>query len=287
MAIVDMQLPKPEELLRSTVLVIAPHMDDEVIGCGGLMLRHEDKRRLYCTFVTDGARSPVPLLPWTGNVPEDLAAIRVHEANDVLSFIGMPHTNIEMLNLPDGQIAGMSRLLREKLKARIGDLSPDYVFVPFRYDLHSDHVAVHRAVRGLQREGNCRAKVFEYIVYYRWRLINGGDVRRVLRPDLLFRLDIASVASKKKEAISRYHSQSQVNYDWQEYPILTPESISARCREPELYLYSDPAQSLSACFAEARMRAVMSHYVERYGKRKKDQAISTAKWLLRSLSGSR
>ena len=47
-----------DALLSSNVLVIAPHMDDEILGCGGLMLLHEDKRRIQCIYASDGSKSP-------------------------------------------------------------------------------------------------------------------------------------------------------------------------------------------------------------------------------------
>ena len=37
------------------ILVIAPHPDDEILGCGGTLLKHklQDKDQIYCVYVTN------------------------------------------------------------------------------------------------------------------------------------------------------------------------------------------------------------------------------------------
>lgn len=275
-----------DELLTSRIVIVAPHMDDEVLACGGLMLMHKDKSRLHCIFATDGARSPSPLLPWQGKAPKNLPEIRAREANEVLNLIGLSSDNRAMFGLPDGQLVRHGRRFRALLEKRLDELNPDCILVPFRYDLHSDHVAVHRTVRNLWNEGRIRATVFEYIVYFRWRLIKSGDIRTLIRPDRLFVLNTSNVRSQKREALLRYTSQTSRLYDWQESPILTPESIDTRCRDPETFLLSEPGEPLVSCFSRSRSRALLAHYVERLGKRKKDQVVASAKWAASRLARS-
>jgi LmbE family N-acetylglucosaminyl deacetylase len=269
-----------DKLLSGSLLVIAPHMDDEILGCGGLMLLHEDKRRLHCIYASDGTKSPAPLLPWQGAPDKDIAQIRERESGEALAEIGVPPENAILLGLPDGGLSRASGELRSRLEQDINRIRPDFIFVPFRYDLHADHVAVHRAVRALKRDDRISGTVLEYFIYFRWRLVRGGDVRVRIPKARLMKVDITSVSSRKRRALSMYRSQTSIMYSWQESPILTDISIRQRCREPEYFLFSDAAEPLLACFSANRAWLLFAHFVERLGKRKKDQLVAFCKWVL-------
>ena len=270
-----------DKLLSSNLLVIAPHMDDEILGCGGLMLLHEDKRRLHCIYASDGKNSPTALLPWQNDPDGDLAQIRECESREALAEIGIPPENSTLLNLPDGGLFRVRGKLERRLENEIGRIEPDFILVPFRYDLHSDHVAVHRATRNLKRSGRIRGTILEYFIYIRWRLINGRDIRLRIPKGNLIQVDISSVSAAKHNALSRYHSQTNILYAWQETPILTEENVQQRCREPEHFLLAEPAEPLLSCFSSSKYWLLLAHYLERLGKRRKDQVVAFFKWALR------
>jgi len=270
-----------DKLLSGSLLVIAPHMDDEVVGCGGLMLLHEDKRRLHCIYASDGKKSPTALLPWQNETDSDLAQIRKCESREALAEIGVSPENSTLLNLPDGGLSRARGELERRLENEISRIDPNFILVPFRYDLHSDHVAVHRTIRNLKRSGRIRGTVLEYFIYFRWRLIKGRDIRLRIPKGNLLHVDISSVSAAKRNALSRYRSQTSILYAWQETPILTEERVQQRCREPECFLVADPAEPLLSCFSSSKYWFLFAHYVERLGKRRKDQVLAFFKWALR------
>jgi len=274
-----------DALLSARMLIISPHMDDEILGCGGVMSLHTDKRLLYCMFVTDGAKSPLPLLPWQGRPDTKLPKIREREARHALGEIGLPENNLTFLGLSDNGLAWQHQDLMRRLEVEICRIRPTLILVPFRYDQHPDHVAVHRAVRELIRQGRIKAQVLEYFVYIRWRLIPGRDIRVMVSAQRLVQVDIASVSEQKRNALGEYRSQTSIMYPWQESPILTDESIRWRCSEPEYFLVSEPGEPLLACFTAKRYRILCAHYAERFGKRRKDQVIALVRWLLRRSPG--
>ena len=273
---------KSDDLLSNRVLIVAPHMDDEVLGCGGVMHMHSDKTQIHCIYATDGARSPAPLLPWTGSIDHGIRARRRHEALEVMDEIGIPRENLIFLDFPDGKLMKNALPFKTRLAEQLARIEPAIILVPFRYDLHPDHVAVHRGVRDVVLETTGSATLLEYFIYYRWRLVKSGDVRQMIPPSRLLKVDISNVADKKASTIHFYKSQTDIISDWQEQPILTARSISERCTEPECFLYSDPHEPLSAIFTGSRLRIVASHYVERIGKRRKDQLLALLSWLFRS-----
>jgi len=270
-----------DDLLSKRILIVAPHMDDEVLGCGGVMHMHTDKTQIYCIYATDGARSPAPLLPWTGSIDPHITRRRRHEALEVMDEVGIPRENSIFLDFPDGKLIKNALPFKARLVEQLARIEPAVILVPFRYDLHSDHVAVHRGVRDAVLETAISGVLLEYFIYFRWRLIESGDVRQMIPASRLLNIDTSAVADKKLATIHLYASQTGIFSDWQEQPILTSRSISERCSEPECFLYSDPHEPLSAIFTGNRLRIVAAHYVERIGKRRKDQLLALLSWLFR------
>jgi len=256
-------------------------MDDEVLGCGGSMLMHQNKSQIHCIYATDGARSPAPLLPWMGSIDPNIKALRRQEAYDVMNEVGVPQENLVFLDFPDGRLLRSNPGLKSRLMREISRIEPAVVLAPFRYDLHPDHVAVNKGVRDALRDMPIECLMLEYFIYFRWRLIETGDVRRMIPASRLLNIDISAVADKKSAAIHLYASQTGILSDWQEQPILTSHSISERCSEPECFLYSDPREPPSAIFTGSRLRIVAAHYIERIGKRRKDQLLAFLRWLFR------
>ena len=275
----------PDDLLSNRILIVAPHMDDEVLGCGGVMHLHTDKSKIHCIYATNGARSPAPLLPWTGSIDPGITERRRHEALEVMGEVGIPRENAIFLDFPDGKLMKNAVLFKARIAEELSRIEPAIILVPFRYDLHPDHVAVHRGVRDAVLEATYSSIMLEYFIYFRWRLIESRDIRKMIPAARLLNIDISAVADKKSATIYLYTSQTNILSDWQEHPILTARSISERCSEPECFLYSDPSESLSAVFTGSRFRIVAAHYIERVGKRRKDQLIALLSWLFRSKRG--
>lgn len=143
----------PEPITRfdgDGVLVIAPHGDDEVIGCGGVIARHvQAGARVEVAFMTDGRWGDGNLFDGslTGARRErrqiDLIALRKQEAHAAATLLGT-HA-LHFLDCVDGAlepnavaVSALARLLRE--------IRPSLVYVPFVYDLHNDHWEANRVL---------------------------------------------------------------------------------------------------------------------------------------------
>lgn len=270
-----------DDILSSRLLIIAPHMDDEVLGCGGTMLLHRSKEQVHCLYVTAGERSPSPLLPWQGRANQDLPQLREQEAYNALAHIGIPKDNATFMRFADGRLTNQKTQLAQQLQREIERIDPAIICVPFHYDLHTDHIAVHRAVRKLQRTGAVAAPVLEYFIYFRWPLIRERDIRRRVPQNRLLQIDTAPVAAAKGAAIACYQSQTQILYPWQEAPVLTQANIRQRLADPEYLLLSDPDRPLGADLSGSAMWLRIAHLAQTYGKRPKDQLLALCKQFAR------
>ena len=103
-------------------LVVAPHMDDESMGCGGLLAKFPDE----CHVLTIADSGP----------------IRASEHANAMAALGV--RNFRNLGFTDGQLdVDMPRLVAA-LDAAVAVLRPDELYLPFP-SLHQDHIAVYEA----------------------------------------------------------------------------------------------------------------------------------------------
>jgi len=270
-----------ETLGQGTLLVLAPHMDDETLGCGGTMALHSDPSRIHCLFATDGSRSPAPLLPWTGSPDADLAGRRRREAVAALGELGVAGRQLSFLDLPDGALSRYRTQLTRRLADHFLDVRPDIVLAPFRLDAHPDHMALNHATRIALRGLTSPPILLEYFVYFRLRLLPGNDIRRCIPERSMIRVDTAAASATKMRALMRYETQVRALHSWQERPILTAERLRERCETPEYFLCSDPFGGLLDVFPRHKARILAAFLAQRFGKRPKDQALAMLSWLSR------
>ena len=253
-----------------TTLVLAPHMDDESLGCGLMLASRPDKASLHVAFATDGARSPARPGQSRAEATE-LAGLRRQEALAALAALGVPEPNVSFLDFEDGTLGMRLPQLQQALAAMIDRIQPDWLFAPFRYDRHPDHLALRTAaVAACRREGR-QPRLVEYFVYTQWRLLPSGDVRSYVATQHLRRLEPGALAAVKRRAVECHRSQTTCHYDWQARPILTAELLDRACTEPECYLLHDPALEGNAVLARGRSWVPLAHRLEPVLKRWKDR----------------
>jgi LmbE family N-acetylglucosaminyl deacetylase len=176
---------EPRDLRGERLLVLAPHPDDEVIGCGGLIALHvRDRRQVRVAVATDGAEAGE-------------ASVRERESLRALSLLG--HIECEFLRFRDRHLAEDSDALEAKLREILSSYKPDLIAVPGPVEIHPDHVALSRAFAGLiQRDESLFSTLaVARVAFY--------EVSYPLRPNTL--VDITSVAETKYNAIEAHQSQ--------------------------------------------------------------------------------
>lgn len=188
------------------LVVLAPHPDDESLGCGGLIATLADQGSdVSVVFVTDGSASHT-----SRTHPKDLLRrIREREAEKACLELGVPRGNIHFMREPDSQLQhfGIDRL--QGLAERIASLMERYrcstLAVPWRRDPHPDHIQVHRLSELILKFLRKSPIVLEYPI---WLWTNGkrDDWPRT-DETTVFRLDISEFLVNKRNAIQRHRSQ--------------------------------------------------------------------------------
>jgi len=224
--------------LRRRILVLAPHMDDEVFGCGGtLALAVAARSEVRVAFITDGSRGYDPsraasLAPQERAAFErDLVETRKAEARRAGSVLGYPAP--VFLDLPDGR-AGEAYGGAERLARVIAELSPEVVFLPFPADPHPDH----RATNLLFAEAAAAAGLGPMVQCW------GYEVWTPLVANTF--VDVTAVMERKRVAIAAFESQNaEVDY---------PRAMEA------LNAYRSLAAGLARAYVEAFFVETLDEY---------------------------
>lgn len=259
-------------LAPGPVLVTVPHMDDEVLGCGGLLAALPDKHQVTVVYLTSGRGSENLAMPGVRvDASIDMGAVRRRESLNALARLGLAEDQAVFLDVPDYGVARDRARVRARLADLIASRRPATVLTPFRYDRHTDHVALSRIVRELLGARSEPAHLLEYFVYYRWKMLPAGDVRRYIRPAQLVAFDPGPAAAAKREALACFTSQITNYFPWQTRPVLSAELLDEVCAGPEIYLRAPPRAHDAELYTlpPAVIHAV--HTLEPWLKRNKDR----------------
>lgn len=255
------------QFFPGTILIVAPHMDDEALACGGVIAKLPDKNRIHVIYATDGMKSPAPIIPGRDQISPDLGKVRMLESTAAMKLLGIPEQNLHFLCLPEAQLKKNISALRDLLRAKINIISPQHTFVPFRYDRHPDHLAVNHVITSDSERGLIRAQLIEYFVYYRWRLMPKRDIRKYINPKFLYKLDITDIAKQKRQSLACFTSQTTIYYPWQTRPILTSTLLDEECQNPEYFLIAPPSTSGTAVFSNSMLWIRLAHRLEPFLQR--------------------
>jgi len=183
------------------ILVIAPHPDDETLGCGGALLRHQAEGHEVHWVVVTEAHQP----QWSSDYIEKKSV----EISAVFDSYKM--TSLQELKFPTTQLdeIPLSKLI-DRLREAIDNVRPDIVYLVHDGDVHTDHHAVFTAT----------LSVLKTFYMKKWgvkRILScetlssteaaAPQPHRVFIPNVY--QDISSYLERKIEIMATYETESQ------------------------------------------------------------------------------
>lgn len=183
-----LRMERIDGITEKNVLILAPHPDDETVGCGGTIRAYRQVgAHITCVYMTDGRR---------GNPDYDentLVEIRRSEARKVAEILGIDRT--VFLENHDEELAVTAETVGQ-LTRILEDVRPEAVFLPFFTDNHPDHKATSRiflaAVKQMKTNPMCHT----------WGLWTPLPYFNVT-------VDITPYIDSKKEALEAYRSETE------------------------------------------------------------------------------
>jgi N-acetylglucosamine malate deacetylase 1 len=199
-------LAQPAEISARSLLVVAPHPDDETFACGGLIaLKESIGSKVFVIFLTDGEASHKNCC----NIStKEVGHVRRELAMESGRILGVDSENMFWFGLPDGKIPkrgdGAFNAAIEKLAELILAIKPFEIYAPHLLDCWPDHEAANEIVRTALKN-----YIYPYELYYypiwMWRNLSLRLLPELLKTKII-RIEIGSVLEKKKAAIAHYLS---------------------------------------------------------------------------------
>jgi LmbE family N-acetylglucosaminyl deacetylase len=191
-----------DRLPGARILVLAPHMDDETLGCGGSLHRHVlAGEAVTVAYMTDGRKGDPALnardLPPAERerLEDELVHARREEARRSAAILGV--RDLRFLDNRDQELQ-VSSHTRRQLRELLDELRPDLVYLPFPTDHHPDHQATNRIFLAALSSARGIASP----------LCAGYEVWAPIAPNRL--VDITSIAELKRQALAQFTSQMAV-----------------------------------------------------------------------------
>jgi LmbE family N-acetylglucosaminyl deacetylase len=228
------ELTVAELTKMSPIVVLAPHQDDETLGCGGLLsAASEAGLKPRVIYLSDGGASHRNSPTWTSG---DLATVRRKEALAALRVLGVPEDQVEFLDWPDAAPldpdSAEYRACIDGIVAIFTTIGAKSLWAPRAGESHCDHQAateladqIARKVLGLRR--------LDYMVWG-W---DDDDIAKQRPSEQVWSLPCASHAGRRRRALACHKTQTtQLIADAQEAFII-PEALAALTERPfEIFL---------------------------------------------------
>ena len=190
---------------RSAV-VVAPHPDDETLGCGGaIALLTQRNIPVHILVISDGTQSH----PNSKHYPHHiLRQLRKAETQEAVRRLGIPPTQVTFLGYPDTAVPHLENELFEQAVETchryLEQRAPDLIFVPWKNDQHCDHQATWKIIHRSLQTGS---KPTHQLAYAIWGTRAAG-LKTLPIGETGWRLDIRSVQSLKHYAVTAHRSQT-------------------------------------------------------------------------------
>ena len=187
-----------------SVLIVAAHPDDEVLGCGGTIAHHADVGdQVQVLIVAEGATSRQQQRD-RNQASDELSALAqaAQKAGAILGAKG-----VELLDLPDNRLDSLDRLdLIKQIEERIACHQPQVVYSHHAGDVNIDHRRLHEAVvtacRPTPGQPVLRLLSFEVASSTEWQPAGSAPA---FHPNWF--VDISSQWPRKREALEAYASE--------------------------------------------------------------------------------
>ncbi|MEH2445283.1 MAG: PIG-L deacetylase family protein [Nostoc sp.] len=221
------------EIACSAALIVAPHPDDETLGCGGaIALLGSLNCDVQVLVISDGTLSH----PRSRKYPADkLLALRETETLSALKLLGVEANAVTFCRMQDGSISTQYQSAVASCRDYITEVAPQIIFLPWRYDPHADHRATWKLVKAALHDLHLSPRLIEYPIWD-WDWEQRGSLPASLEVTT-WRLDISTVVEVKQQAIAAYRSQitDLIDDDPQGFR-LSAEMLANFTRPWEVYL---------------------------------------------------
>jgi LmbE family N-acetylglucosaminyl deacetylase len=185
--------------MKKQILIISPHADDEILGCGGFISKFAKKNyHVNVVVMTNASKGAHDLYS-----PEYMNDIRKEAklANNIIGTKKLYFEDLPALNLNNYPLYKISGLLQKYLNR----INPEIVLIPSSYDIHEDHKIIFKAAKVALRQ-NRKSNLKKILSYEVLSETEWNENGKAFNPNYFIRLKKSDINLKVK-AFLKYKSQ--------------------------------------------------------------------------------
>ncbi len=222
-----------------TLVVFAPHPDDEVIACGGtILLKRAQGMRVLIVFSTDGSRSHQAVLDiHEAPSPAELSVIRHGEAIAAAAALGVSEDCLTFVGATDTRLIDSIEMFRSSINAvlhAIDNLVEVYIPHEVR-ELNADHRITGAVVLEQLQQLDLTPRIYKYVVWDAQTEAEFGYVNRLAinasvdANEQRVEIDITAQLPGKIAALMQHQTQTSL-YSKHQHRTVIPEGLMTRIR---------------------------------------------------------
>ena len=185
--------------MNKKVLIISPHADDEIIGCGGFISKYSKKNYHINVLILTNAYKGAPEI-YSKN---EIKKIR-NESKLANNFIGTKKVyfeNLPGLNLTNYPTYKIAKIIDSYIKS----IDPEIVLMPSSNDIHDDHKIIFKASK-VSLRFNKKSKIKMILTYEVLSETEWNENEKSFNPNFFISLTKSEI-NKKVKAFLKYKSQ--------------------------------------------------------------------------------
>ena len=200
-------MPKLKFQKKNKILIVAAHPDDEMLGCGGTILKLKNKCDIHVMFMTDGVSSR----------GKNNSEKKKRRNSCINLFKKLDLNNPIFLNFPDNQMDKIPLLkIIKKVETILNKIKPETVITHYSECLNIDHRLTYQAVmtacRPLKESSVKKILSFEVLSSTEWAKFKNKsfDPNYYIDISKNFKNKLSALKFYKKELRKYPHSRSLV-----------------------------------------------------------------------------
>ena len=181
------------------VLILSPHADDEILGCGGFISKYSKQNYNINVLILTNANKGAPEIYSTKEIK--LIRNEAKIANNLIGTKKLFFENLPAINLNNYPVYKITNIINKYIL----DINPEIVLIPSKNDIHDDHKIIFKAAKISMRPNKISnlKKILSYEVLSETEWNEEG---KSFNPNYFVRLKKSDINNKVK-AFLKYRSQ--------------------------------------------------------------------------------
>lgn len=185
--------------MKKKILILSPHADDEILGCGGFISKFSKQNFQVNVLILTNANKGAPELYSSEKIKKIRNEAKV--ANKLIGTKKLSFENLPALNLSSYPIYKISNIINKYLI----DIDPEIVLIPSLNDIHDDHKIIFKAAK-ISMRFNKKTNLKKILSYEVLSETEWNENEKSFNPNYFISLDKSDI-DKKVKAFLKYKSQ--------------------------------------------------------------------------------